>query len=186
MVLGYVLLQKRSAILRRWFHLIMETYPADSSRFLKQDKDRFANPVGYTISQETEALYEEILHGMNADKLSASLDNIIRIRSVQDFSPSQAVAFVFFLRRAVGEELTGELGGNQAFNELLQFESRIDKLALLALDIYMKCREKIHELRVTEVKAERDRAFQLLEATNQMYAVLEEEQCLNRGSKEIE
>ena len=43
------------------------------------------------------------------------------------------------------------------------FESNIDELASAAFDIYLKCREKISELRVSEAKAEGDRAFRLLE-----------------------
>jgi len=166
MVLEHLLPQKRAAILERWFQLILETYPADTSRFLKQQKDRFVNPVGYTISQEIETLYEELLHGMNCDKLTACLDNIIRIRSVQDFSPSQAVAFIFLLKQAIREELASEIVENQAYEELLKFESKIDKLVLFALDIYMKCREKVYEIRVNEVKAERERVLKLLERTN--------------------
>ncbi|MCL0091586.1 RsbRD N-terminal domain-containing protein, partial [Dehalococcoidales bacterium] len=122
-----------------------------------QEKDRFANPVGYTISKEIEVLYEELIDGMNFDKLSTSLDNIIKIRAVQDFSPSQAIAFIFLLKKAVKEELADEIGGNW----WLKFESRIDKLALLAFDIYMKCREKIYQIKVNKVKAETERALKL-------------------------
>ncbi len=166
MVLEHLLSQKRAAILERWFGLILDTYPADSSGFFKQEKDRFVNPVGYTISQETEALYDELLKEMNPATLYASLDNIIRIRSVQDFSPYQAIAFVFLLKKAVREELESEIRENQLFEELLKFESRIDELALLAADIYVRCREQIYEMRVNEVKAERERIFKLLERTN--------------------
>ena len=166
MFLEQLLSQKRAAILERWLGLILETYPADSSRFFQQEKDRFINPVGYTISREIEVLYDELLQGMNPDKLYASLDNIIRIRAVQDFSPSQAIAFVFLLKKAVRETLASELRDNQFFEELLKFESRIDELALLAVDIYTKCREKIYEIRVNEVKAERDRIGQLLTRTS--------------------
>ena len=42
---------KKSVILERWFDAILETYPTDSSGFLKKQSDRFANPVGHTISQ---------------------------------------------------------------------------------------------------------------------------------------
>ncbi|MCL0053034.1 RsbRD N-terminal domain-containing protein [Dehalococcoidales bacterium] len=133
----------------------METYPGSS--LFSQEKDRFANPVGYTISREIEVLYEELVDGMNFDKLSASLDNIIKIRAVQDFSPSQAIAFIFLLKKAVKEELADEIGGNW----WLKFESRIDKLALLAFDIYMKCREKIYQIKVNKVKAETERALKL-------------------------
>ncbi|MFC2046777.1 RsbRD N-terminal domain-containing protein [Chloroflexota bacterium] len=178
MTLEHSLLQKKSAILRRWFHLIMETYPADSSRFLKQEKDRFANPVGYTISQEIKSLYEELLQNTNLDKISASLDSIIRIRSVQDYPPSQAIAFVFLLKKAIREELANYIGRNLDYEDLLKFEVRIDELALLALDIYTKCREKVHNIRLNEVKAEGERAFRLLEISNLIYEKPETEQSL--------
>ena len=166
MVLEHLLPQKRAAILERWFQLILETYPADTSRFLKQEKDRFINPVGYTISQEIEALYDELLQEMNSDKLAACLDNIIRIRAVQDFPPSQTIAFIFLLKKAIREELASEIAENRVLEELLKFESKIDQLVLLALDIYMKCREKVFEIRVNEAKAERERVLKLLDRTN--------------------
>ena len=152
--------------MERWFQLILETYPADTSRFLKQQKDRFINPVGYTISQEIEALYDELLQEMNSDKLAACLDNIIRIRAVQDFPPSQTIAFIFLLKKAIREELASEIAENRVLEELSKFESKIDKLVLLALDIYMKCREKVFEIRVNEAKAERERVLKLLDRTN--------------------
>ena len=143
--------------------MILESYPTDASRFLKQEKDRFANPVGYTISREVEAIYNELLSGMNPDKLSACLDDIIRIRSVQNLTPSQAIAFTFLLKKAVREEVAGEITERQAFEELLRLESRIDNVVLLALDIYMKCREKVYQIRVNEVKNEKERVLKLLE-----------------------
>lgn len=145
---------------------MLETYPAGTSRFLKQKKDRFTNPVGYTISQEIEALYDGLLQEMNSDKLAVCLDNIIRIRAVQDFPPSQTIAFIFLLKKAIREELASEIAENRVLEELLKFESRIDKLVLLAFDIYMKCREKVFEIRVNEVKAERERVLKLLERIN--------------------
>ncbi len=165
-----LLSQKKAAILERWLHLILETYPAESSRFLKQEKDRFLNPVGYTISQEIEAIYEELLQGMDSEKLSHFLDKIVRIRAIQDFSPSQAIAFIPLLKKGIREELKGEVRKNQIFEELLRFESRIDRLALLAFDIYMKCREKIYEIRVNEVK---NRTFSLLKRANLICGVSE-------------
>jgi len=152
--------------LERLFQLILETYPEGTSRFLKQEKDRFTNPVGYTISQEIEALYDGLLQEMNSDKLAVCLDNIIRIRAVQDFPPSQTIALIFLLKKAIREELASEITENRVFEELLKFEARIDKLALLAFDIYMKCREKVFEIRVNEAKAERERVLKLLERIN--------------------
>ena len=179
MVLEHFLAKKKAAILDRWLQLILESYPADASGFLKQEKDRFANPVGYTISQEIEAIYEELLQGMNSDKLAACLDNMIRIRSVQDFSPSQTIAFTFLLKKVIREELAGDIAERQAFEELLRFESRIDRVVLLALDIYMKCREKVHQIRVNEVKNDKERALRLLERISPIYGKPANEQGLN-------
>jgi len=166
MVLEHVLVQKKDAILEKWFHMILDTYPADAAGFFKRDKDRFSNPIGYTISQEIKNLYEELLNDMNTDRLTACLDNIIKIRAVQDFPPSQAIAFILLLKKAVREEAANELKESQTFEELLKFEAKIDTLLLLALNSYMKCRERVFEIRMNEVKAERERAFTLLERTN--------------------
>jgi hypothetical protein len=157
---------KSTSILGKWFQLILDTYPADTANFLQHERDRFINPVGCIISQEIKAIYDELLHGMNLEKLTTSLNEIIRIRSVQDFSPSQAVGAIFLLKQAVREELAGEIAGKRFCAELLDFESRIDRLALLAFDIYMKCREKVYEIRVNEVVAQREMALRILARTN--------------------
>lgn len=174
MILEDLLSQKKAAILDRCFRLILETYPADTSRFLKQEKDRFVNPVGHTISQEIEVLFDELLQGMNSAKLSASLENIIKIRAVQDFTPSQAIAFTFLLKKAIREELENEIRKKKIYEELLKFETKIDRVIFLAFDIYMKCRQKIYEIKIDEVKAQREGAFKLLERINLEYGEKED------------
>ncbi|MEI9479774.1 MAG: RsbRD N-terminal domain-containing protein, partial [Deltaproteobacteria bacterium] len=79
-MLRELLEKKKTAILDRWFRLILETYPGDTSKFLKQEKDPFVNPVGATVSKEIEVLYDELLKEMDSERVSAALDNIIRIR----------------------------------------------------------------------------------------------------------
>jgi hypothetical protein len=158
-----LLLQNQKAILERWLHLILETYPAETSALLKKEKDQFMNPVGSTISREIETLFEELLQGLNSDRLSASLSPILKIRSVQDFSPSQATGFIFLLKKAIQEVLERRIEERQILVEWLKFQSKIDQLALLAFEIYMNCREKIYEIRVHEAKAEKEMALRLLE-----------------------
>ena len=143
---------KRAPILERWRTLILETYPKDTSQFLRSQKDRFLNPVGHTIKEETETLFDEFLGGMNKEKINGSLDRIIRIRSVQDFAPSQVVTFVFLLKGAIREVLQKEIRENRLFEELSDFDGKVDELALVAVDIYMKCRETIYQLRIKEIK----------------------------------
>ena len=148
------LTQKKDPIVGRWLDLTFETYPADAQRFLRKQKDRFANPVGTTITKEIENLYDELIQGLEPDRVSPLLDRIIRIRAVQDFSPSQALAFVFHLKKAIKEELHNEILENRLSKDLSVVESRIDDLALLAFDIYMSCREKLYEIRANTARSQ--------------------------------
>jgi hypothetical protein len=60
---------------------------------------------------------------------------------VQDLTPSEAVGFVFLVRSIL-------LGANPPRPAMI--EAHIDRLALMAFDQYMKCREQIAEVRVNE------------------------------------
>ena len=40
--------------------MVVDTYPADTSRFLKRQKDPFANPVGNTTLESLEAVVGEL------------------------------------------------------------------------------------------------------------------------------
>lgn len=152
MNLETILSQKGPAILSKWLELIIGTYPTDAQRFLKKQKDPFANPVGTRIRNEAENIYKELIRGMDPERLSLSLDGIIRIRAVQDFTPSQAISFVFLLKNLIREEVGKEVREHQILDEWMTFESRFDDVALLAFDLFMKCREKIYEIRANETK----------------------------------
>jgi hypothetical protein len=161
MDLKKLLQERKTPIVKRWIDAVTETYPDDTSRFLKKQKDQFANPVGYTISQGIEHLFDALLQGMLQDKVSAFLDSIIRIRAIQDFTPSEAVAFIFRLKKVIRQELGDDILKQQGMPEALStFDSTIDDLALYAFDIYMKCREKIYELKANEA---RNMTFRLLQ-----------------------
>lgn len=151
---------KRSRIIKRWLALTLETYPKDAQRFLKKRKDRFANPVGTTLSDEIEKLYDAFIHGADVEKVSPILENIIKIRAIQDFTPSQAVVFVFLLKEVIRSELEQEVGESLAAKEWFALESRIDALALLAFDVYGKCREDLFQIRTNEVKNHVSRLLQ--------------------------
>jgi hypothetical protein len=152
MDLRNLLSEKRPAILKRWFDAVLETYPADTSNFLKKQKNQFTNPVGHTIYQGMEHILEELLRGTDLDKLVPSLDNIVRIRAVQDLTPSQAVSFILFLKKIIREELGNNVREHSACGDILGLEDRIDTLALMSFDIYISCREKIYELKANETK----------------------------------
>jgi hypothetical protein len=152
MNLENLLLQKKTAILEQWYHLIVESYPADTQSFLRRQKDRFDNPVAYEFRQGIEGIYEALVHGMDRDSICSFLDRIISIRAIQEFPPSAATAFIFLLKKAIRNTLEKEILEDGISHELIERESRIDGLALLCFDIYMKRREKIYEIKVNEIK----------------------------------
>lgn len=153
MKLLQLLSEKQKAILDRWLSLIFSTYPPETAGFLRTEKDRFSNPVAYRISEGAKGLVKAVIFGATPEELYQYLDEIIRIRALQQFSPSQALAFVFFLKKVVREELAQEIKADPALaGEMLELESQIDGLALLGFDVYLKRREKLYEIRVDEVK----------------------------------
>lgn len=166
MSLNELLLEKKQAILEKWFDSVLETYPHDTAKFLKKQKDQFANPVGSTIYKGMDCLFDLIVNGADADNITKSLDEIIRIRAIQDFTPSHALAFVIELKRVVREEIKGETHTAQLIDELQAFERLVDGLLLLSFDIYMKCREKIYDLKANEL---RNMTSKLVERANRIF-----------------
>jgi hypothetical protein len=166
MIVEEILLSRKTHIIKRCLNLIMATYPPEYSGVFENSGDRFQNPVGFTICNEIEHIYSELIGKMDMNMLSNSLESIIKIRAVQEFTPSEAISFVFLLKKAIKEEITkGEFaeiegtkpGGGyveaKILKGLFQLDEKIDRIAFLAFDIYMNCREKIYEIRLKEIKS---------------------------------
>jgi hypothetical protein len=156
MELASLLKQNRKSILDRWFDLIIRTYPRDSAEFLSRQKDPFRNPVGHAIREGLGPIYDQVVSGLETEKLRDALDRMIRIRSVQELTPSQAVAFVFQLKSVIREVMADRIQGPvhdlHGSGELATFASRIDSVALAAFEKYTECRETLHEIRCREIR----------------------------------
>lgn len=130
-------------------------YPADSNRFLTSETNQFANPVGYSIREKTESLFVELINEgeLNRERVGSILDEIIRIRAVQDFSPSQAVTFIYLLKDVITDELRSSPEPiKDILFDAVSFYNKIDKAAMIAFDIYVKCKEKLFEIKVESAK----------------------------------
>ena len=172
MSLEKLLEEKKAAILERWFDLVLETYPAHTRQFLKKNRNRFSNPVAHEISRGIEGIFDQILSGGNSDEVSPFLDKVIRIRAVQDFTPSQALGFLFELKTLVREELAGNTDESHIAEDFPRFDRRVDQVGLLGLDLYMQCREKLYELRLKEAK---NRVGRLIERANMICGIPEKD-----------
>jgi hypothetical protein len=147
-----VLAGHRDAIRKRWEDLILRTYPDGSSRLFRDERDPFRNPVGATVRTATAVLLDGLLSGEDSSESGEALERLVRMRAVQDFAPSAALEFVVLLKQAVRETL-GEDGTREYPTWLLEFDSRVDRLVLHSVDVYVGCREQVHEIRTRDALA---------------------------------
>ena len=152
MTLLSLLSERKASLTDRWLKRLFESYPPQTAIFLKKEKNRFDNPVGHQLSQGLAHVVEALVQEADRDRVMASLDEVISIRALQNFSPSQAMAFIFLLKNVIREELARELKEGKFIRELQEVESAIDGMALLGFEVYTQRREKLCEIRVSEVK----------------------------------
>ncbi len=164
------LLEKnKKQILKRWSDLIFNSYPPETAQFLAKQSNEFANPVGVGVLKGTKGILDWFIDGAPVDRRSevdSLLDDIVRIRAVQQFSASDAVGFIFSLKKAVRDTLSQDIKERNLVDELYQLDSTVDQLALTAFNIYMKCREKLFDIRATEL---RNRTSRILERACKKY-----------------
>jgi len=147
----------RAAVMEQWFERIAATYPRATATFLVRARDPFRNPVGGAVLRAIGPIYDQVGSAMDEGILNDALDEIIRIRSVQDFDASAAVEFVFWLKCVI----RGAMGNPSPDPALLaEIDRRVDRVALMAFDCYTHCRERLHEIRANEIRA---RSVRLLE-----------------------
>lgn len=145
---------RKESILEKWFEVILSDYPPETALFLRKSADPFNNPVGHTFRKGIEELWEELVKSqVSEDNCKLILEQMIKIRAVQDFSPSKAVSFLVYLKQSV-RELLNEETSNYAISwqELTEFEDRIDRAMLVAFELYAGCRERLYSIRIEELK----------------------------------
>ncbi|MHC4675494.1 MAG: RsbRD N-terminal domain-containing protein [Planctomycetota bacterium] len=152
MTLGQLLQENKDAIVQKWLDDVLASYPGDSSALFGRQKDPFTNPVGHSLRVGTRGIFEALLDGMDSEKIRQYLRQIVKIRAIQNFAASDAVYFVFQLKQAIRAQLGQAIREPQFCSELTKLEEQIDRIALEAFDVFVKCREQVCELRVNEVK----------------------------------
>lgn len=163
--------KKYDAVARRWVEEVLATYPEDAAAIFNREQDPFANPIGASVRRGTRGLLSALLGDMDRDRIHEHLDDIIRVRAVQQISPSQALSFVFSLKPILREVLPEAAEDPRLGQELLDLESRVDRLALFAFDLYAACREEVSQLRINEAKRQ---VAWILEKINQRDAASDE------------
>ena len=152
MALIDLLSDKKSDILERWRELVFDSYVPETARFLKSQKDRFANPIAYQLTRGLTGILEAFLLDKEAGQAVTQFDEVLSLKALQDAVPSRAMAFIFVLKPVIREVLAQELKDTALAAEMLELEARLDGLALLGFDAFMQRREKLCEVKISEVK----------------------------------
>jgi hypothetical protein len=145
-----LLREKRLEIADNLFKCIVKTYEKETERFLIGGKDRFENPMGWNFKDATWGLLDEIF-GKNRDsEIKKNLETIIKIRAIQDFEPSEAILFVIDLKNLILDVLNKNSVtlDKETLSDILLLT---DKIYLMAMDIYMNCRENFWQIKFNEV-----------------------------------
>jgi len=151
-LLSEALARRRGAVIDAWLARILRGYSGSTARFFLEEKDPFRNPVGQAFKRGLPVLFDQLVGAMDPAALKAALDDIVRIRAVQDFTASQAVAFVFDLKEVVRAALREDDAAGMPEIDLEPLDGRIDEMALAAFDLYLECRERLLEIRVHEMQ----------------------------------
>jgi len=153
MSLRELLIERRTALCERWLEAVLGEYGEITAARWRKERDRFANPIGHALSDGLPELLDAVACGREpGERALSALEGIVRIRSVQDLPPSRAVGFVYLLRRVIREELAAELAKGAHAAALAEIEERVERLALVAFDMYVELREQMYRLRQEELR----------------------------------
>ena len=81
------------------------------------------------------------------------MDQIVRIRAVQEFAVLQAVVPFLELRWVVREVLADNPSFNLPADQLQHFDCATKRVALIAFDLYCRCREQLYRTRYSDRKS---------------------------------
>ncbi len=143
----------RETIVDRWVNYTLSTYEASS--FFRKEKDKFANPVGGNTREALSALFGLLAKNADPQEFVAPLEQIMRIRSIQEFSASVAVGPIHAVKHITREVLEKDKERRHLIQELYDFEFAVDLAVLAAFDLYMQCRERLYQVRIQEIKTGR-------------------------------
>jgi len=136
--------QSKEVIASLWLQRVLSSYPGQSADFLAKESDPFRNPVGSTIRRTIGILLDQVLLGVDRNCYAEPLDPLMQIWAVQGLAPSQVIGTLFQLKDILRPHV------DRTDRELL--DSRIDELALVAFDSYVKHRERTFQAKANEVR----------------------------------
>ena len=137
-------------IVDKWVDYTLSSYK--SSVFFKKSPDKFANPVGGNTKEALKALFKLLAKNADPEEFTAPIGQVMQIRSIQEFTASEAAGFIFAVKHITRALLEKDSERKHLISELYDFEFAVDLAALQAFDLYMQCREQLYLVRIKEIK----------------------------------
>ena len=137
-------------IVNKWVDYTLSSYK--SSVFFKKSPDKFSNPVGGNTREALSALFKLLAKNADPTEFAAPLEQIMRIRSIQEFTASEAAGPVFAVKHITRALFEKDSERKHLISELYDFEFAVDLAALQAFDLYIQCREQLYLVRIKEIK----------------------------------
>ncbi len=109
--------------------------------------------MGANIRAGLTEVFQLLLAEADQQEFVEPLDQIIRIRAVQEFTPAQAAAPLLDLKWLVRQTFSADEKYRSLLSELTPFDRDVDRIALTAFDIYMHCRDQMYQARIRELKS---------------------------------
>lgn len=151
MKLDEALRNYREKIVNKWVDYTLSTYEASS--FFKKERDKFSNPVGGNTREALDRLFVLLAKNGDSKECIEPLKQIMNIRSIQDFSASQAVAPLHAVKHITRDVLSKDKETRALTAELYDFEFAVDLMVLAAFDLYMQNRERLYQVRIAEIQS---------------------------------
>ncbi len=130
-----------------WVEAVFATYPLETTGFLRTKNNPFTNPVAHMTREAADILFDAIIgEDIETDKRFGKL------RAVQKGEPSKSLGVLYVMKPILRKTALPAMRKANLLSEYLECESRLDTVALLAFDIYMRARETLAESRIREIK----------------------------------
>lgn len=150
-----LLAEKEPVIVKRWLKHVLSAFPLNSVRFLENQQDRFANPLGHNFSEGLAGLFF-YLRSEDPGDVTLTLEQLMKVRAVQaENTPAESLSFIFAIKDIIRDECRKEWSP-ELDTVWPMFASRVDQLALLAFDLYMASRERLFQVRIKELQSGRN------------------------------
>ncbi|MFW6053062.1 MAG: RsbRD N-terminal domain-containing protein [Desulfosalsimonas sp.] len=150
----------RDRWISKWFEALMRSYPEESAGFFKDTRDPFSNPVGAALEKGIRDLFDVVAADVFDSRAAHdALEPMIKVRSLQEFSPSEALGFIAEIKKIIKQDPAAKQQTKTEAERIDRIADNADRALLAAFDIYMDCKKHVYNLRARQA---RDSVRQLL------------------------